>query len=110
MTWLNAMHRDAVARALPGWEWRDDDVAEVEVDWDEGSYVGTLTIRVAVERQELASLRTAPGQAVWGEWVNDAYAGRHTAHPEERGYVEFDNGEAADFFRRLTERAQGDTR
>jgi hypothetical protein len=104
MTWLDEMNRAAVALALPGWEWRDDDVAEVDADYDNGGiYGGTFTIRVAVERHELASLREFPGRVVWAVGES-AYHGRLRAHPEERGYADFARNHAEQFLTALLTR------
>lgn len=70
MSWRRAMERDAVAIAFPDWEWRDDDVVDLEVEYDDGydpTYgdgVPGLTIWLEVRRA---------GGALGVEFENDRY-------------------------------------
>ncbi len=67
MTWQEDMSRAAVSLALPSWEWQDGDVAEVDVDWDAGGTFGggEMSITVTVERD---------GERGWNEFTNSGAA------------------------------------
>lgn len=36
MSWIREMERDAVAVAFPDWDWRDDDIVEIQPTFDDG--------------------------------------------------------------------------
>lgn len=97
MSWQQDMSRAAVSLALPGWEWREGDVAELDADWDAGGTFegGEMTITVTVERGDLTKLRDEQPHLFWDF---DGEARKREADSGQRRCAVFVNDAAARFW------------